>query len=308
MQTGKEMRERAAVAWRLSSRWWLVVAVLTLGLAVVFLSLWFWGGVEVEGGTPPYLVRDLLKDMADIALKLGAVVAGMVAIYRYWYHRYEPLVYFVSCGLIPRTLLDDLYASNTRFRHVAATLGLLGRPEGNRLQRWHDLPIVVLHRFDMDTLGLNEGAKADLRFDTPDRTAIWAIAFVFSFESTGQSAYADWPIGLSLSLRRYFRIERPFQGELHVAGDDSPQAPPDGWRKVEVNPLGLARLHGVTAQRGALVWMASEDYSVRFRDRARPDLFFAEDDFDGEGRLLEYVGVSLRVFSRSGLRYREAST
>jgi hypothetical protein len=308
-QRGKDVRDRATVAWRLSSRWWLVGTVLALGLAVTFVSLWVWGDVEVRGrAAEPYLVRDLLKDGADVALKLGAVVAGMLAIYRYWYHRYEPLVYFVSCGLIPRTLLEDLYSRNSQFQRFAQRLGLPGPPRDRLLQRWHDLPIIVVHKFDMDTLGVSEGAKVDLRFDTPDGKAIWAIAFAFSFQSTGVSDYHDWPVGLSLSLRRYFRIERPFQAELHGASGDRANEPPDGWCRVEVNSGGLARLHGTTQQGRALIWMASEEYSVRFRDRRHPDMFFAEDDLEGEGRLLEYVGISLRVFSRSGLRYRPAST
>lgn len=308
MPRPKVIRERAAVAWRLSSRWWLVCGVLALALTVTFASLWLWGDVEVRGDTrEPYLLRDLLKDGADIALKLGAVVAGMLAIYRYWYHRYEPLVYFVSCGLIPRTLLEDLHKSNTQFQRFARRLGLEGPPEDRVLQRWHDLPIIVLHSVDVDTLGVSEGAKVDLRFDTPEGMTIWAIAFAFSFQSTGRSEYDDWPVGVSLSLRRYFRMERPFQAELHGASDGS-QKPPDGWFKVEVNAGGLARLHGTTQEGQALVWMASKEYSVRFRDRKHPDMFFAQDDFKDAGRLLEYVGISLRVLPRSGLRYRAAST
>lgn len=296
------------MAWRLSSRWWLVGAVVSVGLTVTFLTLWIWGDVEVRGrGEGPYLVRDLLKDGSDIALKLGAVVAGMLAIYRYWYHRYEPLVYFVSCGLIPRTLLEDLYSNNPQFQRFGQRLGLPQLPADRLLQRWHDLPIIVLHKFDMGTLGASEGDKVDLRFDTPDGKTIWAIAFAFSFQSTRKADYDGWPVGVSLSLRRYFRIERPFQAELHGASDERAE-PPDGWCKVEVNPGGLARLHGTTRQGRALIWMASKDYSVRFRHRDNPDMFFAEDDLNGDGRLLEYVGVSLRVFSRSGLRYRPAST
>ena len=306
---GKEMRMRAVVAWQLSSRWWLVTLALALALTVTFVGLWLWGDVEVSAERPePYLARDLLKDGADIALKLGAVVGGMLAIYRYWYHRYEPLVYYVSCGLIPRTLLEDLYNSNAQFQRFAQRLGLSLPLEDGVLQRWHDLPIIVLHRFDMDTLGLGEGAKVDLRFDTPDGKMIWAIGFVFSFQSTGQSYYDGWPIGVSLSLRRYFRMERPFQAELHGSEDASSEELPDGWFKVEVNRDGLARLHGTAKLGHALVWMASESYSVRFRDQGHPDRFYAKDDFKGGGRVLEYVGISLRVLPRSGLRYRPAST
>lgn len=307
-RSGNELRQRATVAWQLSSRWWLVAGALGLALTVTFVSLWLFGDITVSRETrEPYVVRDLLKDGADIALKLGAVMTGMLAIYRYWYHRYEPLVYYVSCGLIPRTLLEDLYDSNAQFQRFAASLGMSRPPEDRLLQRWHDLPIIVLHRFDMDTLGLAEGAKVDLRFDTPDGKTLWAIGFVFSFQSTQKCDYDEWPIGVSLSLRRYFRMERPFQAELQEA-DDASQEPPDGWRKVEVNREGLARLHGTTKEGHALVWMASEEYSIRFRDRQHPDTFYAKDNFNGEGHILEYVGISLRVLPRSGLRYRPAST
>lgn len=305
---GRDVRERLAVAWRLSSRWWLITVALALGLASTYLALWLWGDLNLaDAATEPYRLRDLLKDGADVALKLGAVVAGMLAIYRYWYHRYEPLVYFVSCGLIPRTLLEDLYAANDRFKRFAERLDVRAPVDDRVLQRWHDLPIIVLHRVDMDTIGVSEGAKVDLLFDTPDGRAIWAIAFAFSYQSTERSEYDDWPVGVSLSLRRYFRIERPFQAELHGAGASSSQAPPEGWYKVEVNPGGLARLHGTAQEGRALVWMASQHYSVRFRDRTGPDVFFAADDLHGEGRVLEYVGVSLRVFARSALRYRAPS-
>jgi hypothetical protein len=231
----------------------------------------------------------------------------MLAVYRYWYHRYEPLVYVVSCGLIPRTLLEDLYRNNPQFQRFASRLGLQSPTNDRLLQRWHDLPIIVLHRVDLDTLGLSEGSKVDLRFDLPDGRAVWAIAVAFSFQSTGRMEYEDWPVGLSLSLRRYFRIERPFQIELHGASEES-REPPDGWSRVEVNASGLARLHGTAQRAQALVWMASKEYSVRFRDRECPNAFFAKDDFEGAGRLLEYVGISLRVFPRNGLRYRAATT
>jgi hypothetical protein len=284
-RSGNEIRQRAAVAWHLSSRWWLVTTVLVLALTATFGSLWFWGDIEVAGETTePYLVRDLLKDSTDIALKLAAVVGGMLAIYRYWYHRYEPLVYYVSCGLIPRTLLEELHTSNAQFRQFAQRLGLPHLPEDRRLQRWHDLPIIVLHRFDMGTLGLAEGSKVDQRFDTPDGNTVWAIAFAFSFQSTGKRHYDDWPIGLSLSLRRYFRMERPFQTELQGAKDGAAQQPPEGWFKVEVNSGGLARLHGTTKHGEALVWMASESYSLRFRDRKASDLSLAGDRVARDGR------------------------
>jgi hypothetical protein len=117
----KGLRERVPVAWRLSSRWWSVSAVVALGLTLIFASLSVWGNIELRSGVAePYLVHNLLKDGADIALKLGAVVGGMLAVYRYWYHRYEPLVYFVSCGLIPRTLLEDLYRNNPQFQRFAS--------------------------------------------------------------------------------------------------------------------------------------------------------------------------------------------
>jgi hypothetical protein len=77
--------------------------------------------------------------------------------------------------------------------------------------------------------------------------------------------------------------------------------------RSEVNRGGLAHLHGTTQQGKALVWMASRSYSVRFRNREHPDMYYARDDFEGEGHILEYVGISLRVLPRSGLRYRQVS-
>lgn len=50
--------------------------------------------------------------------------------------------------------------------------------------------------------------------------------------------------------------------------------------------------------------MAASDYSIRFRHRETNE-YFGKDDLDAEeGLILEYVGISLRVYRRSGFRYR----
>jgi hypothetical protein len=298
----RDAQRYLAIAWRLSTRWWVLIISLVVLLAVTFVALWL-GRNTVVGGTSedPYLLREFLVDGADVALKLGAVLAGVLGVYRYWYHRYEPLVYFVACSPCPVPLLENLRRENPAFARVCERLGLPSQPEDRDWERVHDLPLIVFHASSIETLRLSEGSAVDLRFETPDGKVIWAIALAFTFESMAErgSRYADWPIGLSLSLRRYFRIERPF----HDYYGKKKQNPPKGWQRVEVFSEGYARLHGTTQHGKKLLWIASDQYSVRFRDPEARDKFHSEDDIGGD-RVLEYVGISLRVYRRSGLRYR----
>lgn len=295
-------RGRALLLWQLGSRWWAVALVL-LGWGLIWLvPLALFGSTRMsEDPDKAYLLREFLKDAADVALKTGAVVAGALGIYRYWYHRYEPLVYFVTCGLIPKVLLEDLSRESVEFVTVSKRMKLGTRDPVDLIKRWHDLPLVVLHRRDMDTLGVSDGSQVDLLFRTPDDKSIWASAFVFAFPSTTH-AYDAWPLGLSISLRRFFRMERPFQP--HFVGRTEPEDPPEGWQKVEASAGQLARFHQATEQGRALIWMASMSYTVRFADPNNPELYHAEDDLDGCPRIFEYSGISLRVFRRTSIRYR----
>jgi hypothetical protein len=194
----------------------------------------------------------------------------------------------------------DLLRENGAFRRVCERVRLPEEPEDRDWERVHDLPLIVFHSSSIETLGIQEGSPVDLRFETPDGKVIWAVALAFTCESMVYSTakYEDWPIALSLSLRRYFRIERPFNDY----GDEK-QTPPKGWQRVEVFKAGYARLHGTTEHGEKLVWIASDGYSVRFRDPKGRDRFHNEDDPDDQ-RVLEYVGISLRIYRRSGLRYR----
>jgi hypothetical protein len=299
----RDAQRYLTIAWRLSTRWWVLFITLLVLLAVTFVALWL-GRNVVVGGTPndPYLLRQFLADGADVALKLGAVIAGILGVYRYWYHRYEPLVYFVACSPCPVPLLKDLRRENPEFARICETLELPLEPTDEDWERVHDLPVLVFHETSRKSLGVSEGSPVDLRFQEPDGNLIWAVAFAFTFESMTERgpAYRDWPVGLSLSLRRYFRIERPFH-DYH--GGQKKQAPPEGWQRVEVFAPGYARLHGTTQQEKKLLWIASNHYSVRFRDPQGQDKFHDQDDARGD-RVLEYVGISLRVYRRSGLRYR----
>jgi hypothetical protein len=110
-------RNIRAGAWRLASRFWVAGLLLVAATIATVAVLWLWGGALIEPGKEPYLLRDLLADAADIALKLGAVVAGLLGIYRYWYQRHEPLVFLVLCRLLPLPLLDNLYKVSKRFRY-----------------------------------------------------------------------------------------------------------------------------------------------------------------------------------------------
>jgi hypothetical protein len=290
------------LGWQLSSRWWVLIISLLVLLSTTFLALWA-GRDTVIGGTAedPYLLREFLVDGSDVALKLGAVIAGVLGVYRYWYRRYEPLIYFVACSPCPVLLLTDLLNENGAFRRVCERVRLPDKPQDRDWERVHELPLIVFHSSSIETLGIQEGSPVDLRFETPDAKVIWAVALAFTFESMAQSMakYEDWPVALSLSLRRYFRIERPF----HDYQGKTKQRPPPGWQRVEVFKAGYARLHGTTQHGEKLVWIASDGYSVRFRDPNARDRFHNEDD-PGENRVLEYVGISLRVYRRSGLRYR----
>lgn len=282
------------------SRWWFIVSAVALAVVAIYLFLWNWGQLEISRD---YKVADLLKDGADISLKIGALVGGILAIYKYLYRRYEPLVYYVTCGLIHFSLIKDLCEFNPNFRRISHLERCNFAKHDFVLQQCHDLPMIVLHQSDMNTLGLKEGSQVDLEFTTPDGKTIWAIAYVFSFESTGKEVYQDWPIGISLSLRRFFRIERPFQSQPKEKSEGGIPVP-EGWQVVEHNASDLAILHRTYRKGKALFWIAAEEYSVRFRDRADPSKFLSIDSFEDQGRILEYVGISLRVLSRSWFRYR----
>ena len=301
----RDAQRYLTIAWRLSTRWWVLILTLLTLLAVAFVALWL-GRNVVVGGTPnePYLLRQFLADGADVALKMGAVIVGILGVYRYWYHRYEPLVYFVACSPCPVPLLEDLRRENPAFARICERLSVPPEPADEDWERVHDLPFLVVHETSRKSLGVSEGSTVDLRFQAPDGEVTWAIAFAFTFESMKErgSAYRDWPVGLSLSLRRYFRIERPFH-DYQKNGRRKEQTPPEGWQRVEVFGPGYARLHGTTQQGRKLLWIASSHYSVRFRDPHGLDRFHERDDA-GEERVLEYVGISLRVYRRSGLRYR----
>lgn len=276
----------------------IVVIIFELLIIVIF---WQYGNLHVANKNDSiYFLRELLIDSTETALKIGAVLAGIIGIYKYWYSRYEPLIYFVACGLIPISLAYDLVARNPSFRRLWGKKELPKEDSVADLQRLHDLPIIVLHRSTLELLGIGEGAKVDLIFQTPEDKAIWAIAFAFSFESTGKENYKDWPIGVSLSLRRYFRMERPCSIKC-LRGKA-----PVGWKIVKMNTKDLANLHASTKLGNDVVWMASDKYSVRFRDPDYPFTFFDKDSFQGRGRILEYIGISLRVMKRSLVRYRAA--
>jgi hypothetical protein len=281
------------------SRWWLIVLLSTIAVSLIYLSLWQWGHVAIGGG---YKLAELLKDGSEISLKIGALIGGILAAYKYLYRRYEPLVYHVSCGLIPFSLIKDLLESNPSFKKISHLERCHCEKHDYALQICHDLPMVVLHKSDMTTLDLKEGAKVDLEFTTPDGKTIWVVAYAFSFESTGKPVYDDWPVGLSLSLRRFFRIERPFQSH-HEEKTESMIPAPKGWQIIEHNAADLAILHQTYKKGEKMVWIASEDYSVRFRDRDDPSKFFPRDSFKDQGRIMEYVGISLRVLPRSWFRY-----
>jgi hypothetical protein len=303
----RESTPGLALAWRVGRHWWVLVGVVVLLLGAAFLALWLARDVLVTAKAgEPYLLREFMVDGADVALKIGAVIAGILGIYRYWYHRYEPLLYFVTCSPCPVPLLQDLRQENLAFEKVTRRVGLPDKPTDRDWERVHDLPIVVFHDTSKASLGISEGSIVDLRFETPGGEVIWAVALAFTFESMSRAApaYQDWQIAVSLSLRRYFRIERPFH-DYFDEGQKS-HKPPDGWQRVEVFKAGYARLHGTTEHGRKLLWIASDEYSIRFRDVQTPgtvDVFYPEDDPE-EARVLEYVGISLRVFRRSGLRYR----
>jgi hypothetical protein len=301
----RDAQRYLALAWHLSTRWWVLLLSFVVLLAATFGALWL-GKDIVVGGTKgdPYLLREFLVDGADVALKLGAVGAGILGVYRYWYHRYEPLVYFVACSPCTLTLLEDLRRDNPAFAKICERLDLPAQPLAEDWERVHDLPLIVFHETSRKSLGVSEGSMVDLRFETPDGNVIWSTGFAFTFESIkeARAEYSEWPVALSLSLRRYFRIERPFH-DFFSGEDRREQEPPEGWQRVEVYYPGYARLHGTTQHGTKLLWIASDSYSVRFRDPIGRDRFHHRDD-PGEFRVLEYVGIALRVYRRSGLRYR----
>lgn len=287
---------RSASLWRLVVHTPVELAVITFMVAGIYTVLWLWSSVHVGPGN--YHVRDLLEDGADISLKLGAVVAGAIAICRYWYQRYEPLVFFTRCGIIPNHLRHAIDQTNPKLRQPRRWRR--GRDDAAALV-FHDLPVVVLQRSDMNLLHLKEGAQVDLEFERPDGSKMWAIAFAFSYPGS-ELTPREPPVALSLSLREYFRIDRAYPGES--LDGTTPPAPP-GYQLVEVNRHDLANLSATTRGGAALAWLTDNHYTVSFRDPKHLETHYSEDVLDAsQGRILEYGGIALRVMRRSSLRYR----
>jgi hypothetical protein len=281
--------------WRISGEWWAVATVLGVVIGMLLLVLWVWGDARVGGAD--YRLRDLVRDGSDAVLKFGAVIVGLIAIYRYWYHRYEPLVYKVSCGIIPRPLVRQIVESSARARRLPIRTPF-DTLDDSQVQRFHQTAVIVLQESDLEALGIASGAEVDLEFETPEGRKIWAVAHAFVFPR--DDVYANWPTALSMSLRGLFRIERPFPGPPDMVGEPFV---PDGWQLVEINNRDLARLTGTTQRGRSNAVIVRKEYGVRFR--SRDGEFHARDDLEADrGRILEYVGISLRVYRRNALRYR----
>jgi hypothetical protein len=285
--------------WRIGGYWWAVLATAMATASLMFATLALFGTVDIAHGGRIFLLRDALKDTAEISLKMGAVVGGIIGIYRYWYKRYEPLVYFTTCGPIPMSLLQAIDKANPDFRRPGLRRKRMRDKDDPAARQWHELPIIVLHRPMMELLGLRDGDQADLEFHTATNQSIWAISFVFAFPDGRR--YTDWPIGLSLSLRQFFGIERPDSGLSEQAG--ARVLPPNGWHKVFVNARDYFRL-SERAGENSLVWLVADSYTPRFRDRDEPFKVHPSDDLDATTpRVLEFLGISLRVFRRNAVRY-----
>ncbi len=282
------------------SRWWLISLATLLFCVFIFAVLWLLGPVQIYF---KYTVKDLLKDGADISLKIGGLIGGILAVYKYLYRRFEPIVYYVACGLIPFSLIQNLFDKNEEFKRISKLKDWDHSRSNPLLQHCHDLPMVVLHQTDMETLKIKDGSPVDLEFNTPSGRKIWTIAYAFSYESTGKESYKMCPIALSLSLRRFFGIERPFQSHHESISEDEKVDVPEGWRAVEHNASDLAILHQSFKTRNSLVWIVRKEYTVRFKDREDHTRFFGKDNLEGEGRIMEYVGISLRVLPRNWFRY-----
>jgi len=286
----------------------LVIAfIVIIFLGLIILIFFFAGNTLIQTTKETdYYLRNLVKDAAEVSLAIGALIAGLIGIYKYWYSEYVPLVYFVSCGLINKTIIDKLYnKTDKNFSNIVNKV--LHRKDttinfdDSEYQTIHDLPVIILHNYSFASLGLNkQGEKVDLLFKTPDDKAIWAVAYAFSYESIfGEKnrLYKDWPIGLSLSLRRYFRIEKPCSGKIAEYKRE------EGWKLIKKNNMDLARLN--VTDRNYNCWFVSDEYSCTFRDPNNMFKYFSKDDEDNP-MVLEYSGISLRIMKRSLFRYRES--
>jgi hypothetical protein len=89
--------------------------------------------------------------------------------------------------------------------------------------------------------------------------------------------------------------------------EDATSTLPDGWHAIEVNIHRYYKLSETPPQGDRLVWLVSDAYSQRFRDGEDLDDIHPTDAFEGEdGRMLEFLGISLRVLPRNALRYRSS--
>lgn len=314
-------RQVTEALWSFAGHWWTVALACVAVLTALLGGLIFGAHLDVRAGPRTYELGNALKDTADIALKLGAVLAGTLGVYRYWYQKYEPLVYFTSCGVINKRLLHDvLTADRARM--------LVGAPEEVRspeeAQYWQNLPLIILHKSAMESLRLRNGSAVDLEFTTPDGSRIWATAQALSFTPDRESPLI--PIALSKSLRNYFGIERDHPGvmdgdtglsqrDADGASDASSEGNIDGasrvsnqWQEVQVNAVDYWKLSESTEDGKRLVWLASNAYCYRFRDVDKPHEVHPVDDYDADrARILEYSGIALRVYRRNAVRYRGSS-
>jgi hypothetical protein len=328
----------------------IAVLVTVLVLASLGALGVFFGGIPIPryfGSTTDYLLGVLVKDVVELGLKLGALVGGILAVYRYWYNRYEPLVYFVSCGLVDQNMAAALMKGSPKLRALCGGIDVKDLKHHSCQEfrdaycQCQDLPLVIMHKNQMASLCLKEADRVDVEFDLPDGGKLWAIAYAFNYDTIsthieidGYDHLSRWPLGITMSLRRYFRMERPVMRTSSgpLKGSD-PEAPaslerrrlvgdaPKGWQIIRVNAKFLVPFHRVID--GALYWMVRDDYTVRFFDRSAPDDFYSEDSVERApqddsagptaeavyepGRVAEYTGISLRVHRRNWIRYRPSA-
>ncbi len=205
---------------------------------------------------------------------LAAIWAGIRLIHK----RYEKFLFFSGCHVLTLSLRDALQASNPKFHKELA----------DHASR----PFIILPRKLSSYLNVKDGANVILSFNPPDEDELIVVAQAFWYPEDADLWDLFEQPALSLTLRRYFGIERPTLG----ADEEVPQ----GWRIIEhgttrANKQEMAILHRTSEKNGNLIWLSKDQYSNRFwfPDKNAQGAKYRDDWMDGW--FLEYSGIILRV-------------
>lgn len=218
------------------------------------------------------------KTVLEVLVSALAILAAIWAGIRLIHRHYENFLFFSGCHVLSLSLRDALQTSNLKFHKELADHAFR--------------PLIILPRKLKSYLNVKDGANVILRFKPPDKDELIVVAQAFWYPQDPDLWDLFEQPALSLTLRRYFGIERPTLG----ADEEVPQ----GWRIIEhgttrANKQEMAILHKTSEKNGNLIWLCDEKYSNRFwlPEKNAQGAKYRDDWADGW--FLEYSGIALCV-------------